>query len=252
MQQFRGWVIVVVAAFVLAACGGMQAEVPEDMLVLSSVTPSSPTSVGGVVPFIVADAGPGGNVTCEQFGYEFPSARVNYDDEADLFDADFPAGISVDTDGALVSWTSTFGIGAVIVKGGNDANVYAYDPQRTSDSGLASPPNASGNPAGVSNLTFCWDEVQEGQWCSPGYWRQPQHLHAWEATGYAPNDLFFDALGYYPTLSKKGLSMALGLSPSTAFDCPHGWPSVLPTGVQWKSPLVATGIPHARPRVLPG
>jgi hypothetical protein len=45
---------------------------------------------------------------------------------------------------------------------------------------------------------------QVGEWCSPGYWRQPHHLSSWEATGYSPDDLFYDALGYYPTLSKKG------------------------------------------------
>lgn len=43
------------------------------------------------------------------------------------------------------------------------------------------------------------------QWCSPGYWRQTQHLDSWEATGYSPDDLFYDALGYYPILSAKGM-----------------------------------------------
>jgi hypothetical protein len=43
-----------------------------------------------------------------------------------------------------------------------------------------------------------------GQWCSPGYWRQEHHLDSWEATGYSPDDKFYDELGYYPTLTKKG------------------------------------------------
>jgi hypothetical protein len=43
-----------------------------------------------------------------------------------------------------------------------------------------------------------------GQWCSPGYWRQEHHLDSWEATGYSPDDKFYDVLGYYPTLTKKG------------------------------------------------
>lgn len=45
----------------------------------------------------------------------------------------------------------------------------------------------------------------EEAWCSPGYWRQEHHLDSWEATGFVPEDLFFDAVGYYPTLSKSGV-----------------------------------------------
>jgi hypothetical protein len=29
-------------------------------------------------------------------------------------------------------------------------------------------------------------------------------LDSWEATGYSPDDLFYDALRYYPTVSKLG------------------------------------------------
>jgi hypothetical protein len=34
-----------------------------------------------------------------------------------------------------------------------------------------------------------------GEWCSPGYWRQPQHLDSWAATGYSPEDLYSEAIG---------------------------------------------------------
>jgi hypothetical protein len=175
-------------------------------------TASSPVSDVGVTPYIIDGANPGGNITCEEVGlaffddagyYEFSSDRVNY--EGGAFDAAFPNGLTVTTGGTYVSFSSAFGIGAVIVKGSNDANVYVYDPQVTSDSGLASPTNASGNPAGLSNITFCWNADPVGdEWCSPGYWRQPHHLGSWVATGYAPSDSFEDAIGYYPTLSKQG------------------------------------------------
>ncbi len=174
---------------------------------------STPVSDGGVTPYIIDGANHGGNRTCEEVGiaffgdasyYEFSSYRVNYDEG--VFDASFPAGLTVDTDGTYVSWSSTFGIGAAIVKGSNDANVYVYEPQWLGDSGLAAPPNASGNPAGLSNLTFCWNpEPDMGQWCSPGYWRQEHHLDSWEATGFSPDDLFSDAVGYDVTLSTKGV-----------------------------------------------
>ena len=166
-------------------------------------TPSAPTSANGVTPYIVETPGPGGNVTCEQLGYELSSARVNYEDGT--FDTDFPAGISVTTDGRYVAWSSTFGIGAVIVKGSNAANIYEYAPQAYGDSGLASPINASGNPAGLSNLTFCWnpEEVAQ-QWCSPGYWRQTHHLDSWEATGISPDELYSAYFGL-PTRSSQGV-----------------------------------------------
>lgn len=182
-------------------------------VVLAQGSASSPTSsTWGVTPYIIAGANQGGNRTCAEVGtaffgnadyYEFSSERVNYNDGA--FGAAFPAGLTVFTDGTSVNWSSTFGIGAVIVKGSNDANVYVYDPQRKSDSGLASPPNASGGSAGLSNITFCWnpEPVEEGQWCSPGYWRN--HPAAWAATGYSQSDNFAAAIGYTPARSPQGV-----------------------------------------------
>jgi hypothetical protein len=124
---------------------------------LSAVV-SGPVSDGGVTPYIVDEPDPGGNVTCEQLGFEYSSARVNFGSGG--FDAAFPDGITVDvTNGTYVEWSSTFGIGAVIVKGSDAANVYEYDPPSDGDAGLAAPINASGGPAGLSNLTFCWDEI---------------------------------------------------------------------------------------------
>jgi hypothetical protein len=178
-----------------------------------AATLSSPISGNGITPYIVDEPGPGGNVTCEQLGYELSSARVNYDDGD--FDAAFPAGIEVSTDGKYVSWSSTFGIGAVIVKGSNAANIYEYFPQAKGDYGLASPVNASGNPADLSNLTFCWNpEPDPGQWCSPGYWRQPHHLDSWVATGYSPNDSFKAIFGYAPKLSKQGQTAGATTNPT--------------------------------------
>lgn len=160
-------------------------------------TPSVPVSAAGVIPMIYP-SDQGGNVTCDQVGeYEFDSDRINYNDG--VFDAAFPAGLTVNTDGTFVTWSSSFGIGAVIVKGGNDANVYVYDTPAYGDSGLASPVNASGNPAGLSNITFCWNpEPEPKEWCSPGYWRQlppynapskANHSDAWTLTGVDPEML---------------------------------------------------------------
>lgn len=179
-------------------------------------TVSVPVSAGEVTPYIINGENSGGNRTCAEVGtaffgnagyYEFSSDRVNFEGGSFVGEDPFPAGLTVNTDGTYVSFTSTFGIGAVIVKGGADANVYVYELQSLGDSGLASPFNASNSPAGLSNLTFCWnpEEVEDpGNWCSPGYWRQPHHLYAWEPTGYSPDDKFQQSVGYYPALSKQG------------------------------------------------
>lgn len=45
----------------------------------------------------------------------------------------------------------------MIVKGSSQANIYRYDPEATSDTGLYAPDNASGGPAGLSHIDFCFD-----------------------------------------------------------------------------------------------
>ena len=54
-----------------------------------------------------------------------------------------------------VDWTSNIGVDAVIVKGGNNANVYTYDPpaEETSDTGLLTPDSSA-----ISHVSFCYDE----------------------------------------------------------------------------------------------
>jgi hypothetical protein len=143
---------------------------------------STPVSDGGITPYIITGDNPGGNRTCEEVGaaffgdanyYQYTSGKVDYEGGAFLFEPGegWPAGLTVTTDGTYVSFESTFAIGAVIVKGRNDANVYVYDPQEKSDSGLASPPNASSESAGLSNLTFCWNpENGECEWIGETAW----------------------------------------------------------------------------------
>jgi hypothetical protein len=64
----------------------------------------------------------------------------------------------LNSDGTYFDWSASPNpIGAVIVKGGNTANIFAYDPQANSDTGLYSPDTSSGEPAAVSHATFCWN-----------------------------------------------------------------------------------------------
>ncbi|HMO39754.1 MAG TPA: hypothetical protein PKC76_11885 [Saprospiraceae bacterium] len=148
----------------------------------------------------------GGNEDCPD-GYEFTSGRI--DGGAQCSGTTGPITWETDPTCTTVSWTSTVPVTmVVIVKGGPAANVYEYV-CATSGTGLVSPNTPSGNPAELSNITFCWnvceDDDDDCQWCSPGYWRQPQHLDSWAATGYSPDDKFQAALGYYPTRSRQGV-----------------------------------------------
>jgi hypothetical protein len=177
-------------------------------------TNNYPTSAMGVEPVLFAD-GPGGNVECSQVGmYEFASER--FDDGEQFAGTVGPIAWSTSTDGKFVSWEGVHGGLAVIVKGGPGAHVYYYDGSYTYDSQLASPLNPGGQIPELSNITFCWNpaEVTMQQWCSPGYWRQPHHLSSWEATGYSPDDLFYDEIGYYPPLSKQGTRQGATTNPT--------------------------------------
>jgi hypothetical protein len=52
------------------------------------------------------------------------------------------------------------------------------------------------------------------EWCSPGYWRQPQHLDSWAATGISPDDLYSDYFGAPPPLTKRGVSEGAPTDPT--------------------------------------
>lgn len=132
-------------------------------------TSTQRTSVSGVQPIVVTGENNGGNVTCDEAatsagltGFAYTTGKQDYPFNSESFSN----GVSVTTDGTNVSWTITPPAGfcvsnvAVIVKGGPAANVYYYADGQSSDSGLASPVNSSGNPAGLSNLTICYNLVE--------------------------------------------------------------------------------------------
>jgi hypothetical protein len=137
---------------------------------------SNPGSDGGITPYIITGANNGGNRTCAEVAawkglsanYFHCGDKVDYNNGA--FASTFPSGLNVTvTDGKYVSFKiddciqfgdKFYKVGAVIVKGSNAANVYFYADGTLSDSGLASPYNASGNPAGLSNLSFCFVECE--------------------------------------------------------------------------------------------
>jgi len=137
---------------------------------------SSPISTSLVIPVTLAvDKPRGGNVSCTDVEQAFETDfdlcgdkrnYGNYDSDPDLeFDGSFPDWLEVTvTDGKYISFSvknyeeTCYQVGAVIVKGGNSANVYFYEDGTIGDSGLAAPINSSTYPADLSNLTFCFYE----------------------------------------------------------------------------------------------
>lgn len=146
---------------------------------LAANVASQPVSSGGVTPWIIPGANPGGNRTCAEVGfalfgnasyYTCWSAKRDFPGEFALGFDDISGNalcernvieVTVD-DEKWVSFTAgPDGVGAAIIKGSSNANVYLYQPQSGGDSGLASPLNASGMPAGLSNIGgFCWNPIQ--------------------------------------------------------------------------------------------
>jgi hypothetical protein len=158
-----------------------------------------------VTPQIIAGANNGGNRTCEEVGSAFMNdadyfdlcgEMVDYTDGG--FKGEFPYGLNVSTDGKYVSFEADqcirigdkfYMVGAVIVKGSNAANVYFYPDRTLGDSGLSAPVNASGKPAGLSNLSFCFVE------CKLVIAFKSYMTQDWACTSGGPGNISF--VGYY-------------------------------------------------------
>jgi len=111
----------------------------------------------------------GGNIDCDELNdavvceLEWTSGRLNYEE--------YPMGSTVGpitwtTNGTYVSWSSTEPVKiAIIVKGGNGANVYFSGCEEdcvTQGSGFSAPVNpVNGKPYELSNVTFCYTLCEE-------------------------------------------------------------------------------------------
>ncbi|MFO7697402.1 MAG: hypothetical protein R6X16_09625 [Anaerolineae bacterium] len=94
-----------------------------------------------------------GNQTCADLGYAI-EYKVDPPQSGTFMVPEF-GSITVTMQGELsFDWTSTFGIDAVIAKGGNQgANAFVYDPESLGDTNLYVP---DGEQA-VSHISFCYD-----------------------------------------------------------------------------------------------
>ena len=162
------------AILMVAALGSCEQDESEILLkkgdAVVSATPA-PSDNMQVTPVISPGANRGGNRTCAEVAAAFSlpadyflcGNKVDYYDG--VFSGNFPDGVLVDVthgkyvdfelEGPILIGDKYYVVGAVIVKGGNAANVYFYPGGTLGDSGLTAPVNASGKAAGLSNLTFC-------------------------------------------------------------------------------------------------
>lgn len=72
----------------------------------------------------------------------------------------------------FIGFTSTIPMDYIVVKGSAGYNVFHYDPADASDINLFSPNNESGDPAGVSHVTFCVFPKPSGSKTANATWDQ--------------------------------------------------------------------------------
>ena len=112
--------------------------------------PSGTTSATDVTPTLIS-----GNPDCDASGV---GELVRVDPVADgtFSVAGGSITIVVDNGAKTFDWTSTVGIGLIIVKGGPNANEYVYVPASFGDTGLHAPLNPKNNRFyGLSHISFC-------------------------------------------------------------------------------------------------
>jgi hypothetical protein len=157
-----GMLVLLTAAF--AGCGGSGGgSVDGSASVVSTVAvvPSEPDEFkAGNAAAECAQAG------IYQYAFKIDNWSVAVDGpyQADFSDGHSNAITIANNDGTTFDWSAAPNrIGAVIVKGGPNANIFNYDPQASSDTGLYSPVNNGGKVPEVSHVTFCWNP--EGEVC---------------------------------------------------------------------------------------
>jgi hypothetical protein len=125
---------------------------------------STPISGNGVVPEHWGD-----NPNCDDLGYGFgfkigdcPSGTYSFvtgggNELTGGAQPDPDSNVTIECsegEARIVDWSSNISIDGVFVKGGPEGgNLYVYDPEATSDSGLGTP----GTGAGISHVEFCYD-----------------------------------------------------------------------------------------------
>jgi len=175
---------------------------------------STPISENGIVPYIIPGQNPGGNRTCDEVeeawgkgdDYFICGEKIDYEEDEGWL-GDFPDGlqVTVDDENKTLSFSmdecisidgKSYKVGAVIVKGGNGANVYFYENGTLSDAGLGAP----GGKFLVSNLTFCFVECDREWTLAVKSWYYDDSYRTYavsKGTSYFDTGFWCDQLGIH-------------------------------------------------------
>src|SRR5215218_3302125 len=116
------------------------------LLALLAVVPAAQATDSAVPPVTVD-----GNPTCADYGM---TALTKFDSPVK---SGTQGGVTLTKhDNYYFKWTSTVAVDLVIVKGGSNANVYAYPFDTFGDDWLHAPMNG-GQPYELSHVEFCTD-----------------------------------------------------------------------------------------------
>jgi hypothetical protein len=133
---------------------------------------AGPPSGDGIVPTLVD-----GNPSCQTLGYEFGfkiegeagsliPANGTYPPSVGTLtgtgNLGLPGTLTIsNSDGQFFNWSALFttstGVDAVIVKGGDNADSFVYVPEDTADTRLHAPFKDSETPRDISHVEFCYD-----------------------------------------------------------------------------------------------
>ena len=158
MKHFRWLTALVMGAFLLAACGGMQAGVPEGEVALATTYPKNISEAVTTVPEVseVLDFGmvaiPAN--TTEIVGCEYV---VKLEGEVGEITV---GSVKLEVSGNKATGYTVESIGAVIDEVyfaiGNNARKFTFDPGVTYASPLPAPLNPTGGPGDISHTFFCY------------------------------------------------------------------------------------------------
>jgi hypothetical protein len=139
--------VMLVAMIALAASVASAQELP----------PPGPPSGDGIQPTVLD-----GNPACKDLDPSLTEFKIEPVSSGTYTSGPITVNLAVNNAnpaGPTFDWTSNIGIDKVIVKGGNDANAYVYDPPSESkgDTNLHAPVNDNGKYFGLSHISFCYD-----------------------------------------------------------------------------------------------
>jgi hypothetical protein len=139
--------VMLVAMIALAASVASAQELP----------PPGPPSGDGIQPTVLD-----GNPDCKDLDPSLTEFKIEPVSSGTYTSGPITVNLAVNNAnpaGPTFDWTSNIGIDKVIVKGGNDANAYVYDPPAESkdDTNLHAPVNDNGKYFGLSHISFCYD-----------------------------------------------------------------------------------------------